>query len=429
MRILFTSSAIPTHLLMFAPLVWACRAAGHEVRVASMPALTPTTVAAGLPAVEVSEDYDILADIVQARGGQRVETSVSQWSRSGLARPGSKSDTAVAEWRAGVQRKIRNQMFNPWVRPAEVMVPGLLRFAERWRPHLMVTDPLVFAASVVSATLGIPLVRFIWGPDMMRQIGYPLQGQPAGPEEAREQWPAELVELFDRFGVEARNDHAATTLDPWPGSLQLPGTPGRVPMRFVPYNGAAVVPDWVVERPSRPRVCVTWGTSNSALGGEQAYVLPRVVKALAPLDIEVVLAVSAADRANLGEIPENVRIAERLPLHLVMPTCDAIVNQAGASSLLTAASYGVPQVLVPQTADTPFTAANFSASGAAVVLDVTEADTDTDTIGSAVTTALTDEAIRTAALKIRDEITLAPSLTAVVDTLPSMAAGDRLSVG
>jgi hypothetical protein len=29
------------------------------------------------------------------------------------------------------------------------------------------------------------------------------------------------------------------------------------PMRFVPYNGGAVVPDWALHRPSRPRLCVT----------------------------------------------------------------------------------------------------------------------------------------------------------------------------
>ncbi len=402
MRVLFVSSAIRTHLYMFAPLAWACRTAGHEVRVASMPFLTPVTIGAGLPAVEISDDYDILAAILQARGGPRVvEPSVARLDRSGLL----------------PQHNLRKQTFNPWVKPASVMAPGLLRFGERWRPQLVITDPLIFAAPLVSATLGVPLVRHIWGPDMMRHIGYPLQGQPADGEDVREQWPAELVGLYDRFGVEVRNDHAAGTVDPWPGSLQLPGTPGRVPMRFVPYNGAAVAPEWVLERSSRPRVCVTWGTTNSVLGGEEAFVLPRVVQALARLDVEVVLAVTSADRDRLGEVPGNCRVAENLPLHLLLPTCDAIVNQAGTSSLLTAACHGVPQVLLPQTADTPFNTALFSTSGAGIAV---AADATIDAIGSAVAAALTDDAVRSAAGKIRDEIAATPSPADVARTLENL---------
>jgi UDP:flavonoid glycosyltransferase YjiC (YdhE family) len=189
-------------------------------------------------------------------------------------------------------------------------------------------------------------------------------------------------------------------------------------MRFVPYNGAAAVPDWVLDRPARPRVCVTWGISTALLGGDEAFVLPLVVQALARLDVEAVLAVSGADVEKLGELPGNARVAENLPLHLLMPSCDAIVNQAGSSSLLTAACHGVPQVLMPQTADTPFNTANFGASGAAIALDVTEATAGA--IGSAVTAALTDEAIRAAAAKIRDEIAAAPPPSEVVRTLETL---------
>ncbi len=410
MRILFISSAIPTHLYVFAPLAWACRTAGHEVRVASMPALTPTTLAAGLTAVEVSEGYDILGDLVRGRGGRPrvVEPRVTRLDGSGVARPD-------AHARADIDGELRNRSSLPWVRAAAAMAPDLLRFAERWRPRLVISEPLVFAAPLVSATLGVPLVRHVWGPDMMRRIGYPLQGQPTGGEA----WPAELVELFERYRVAIRDDHATRTIDPWPESLQLPGTPGRMPMRFVPYNGAAVAPDWVLDRPSRPRVCVTWGRSTSALGGDDAFVLPRVIDALAPLDVEAVLAVSAADRARLGAVPGNLRLVEDFPLHLVMPTCDAIVNQAGCSSLLTAASHGVPQVLLPQTADTPFNAANFSASGAAVTLDVATADAEA--IGAAVSAAVADGPIRAAARKIEDEISAAPSPAAVVGALEDLA--------
>jgi UDP:flavonoid glycosyltransferase YjiC (YdhE family) len=102
-----------------------------------------------------------------------------------------------------------------------------------------------------------------------------------------------------------------------------------------------------------------------------------------------------------------------------MPTCDAIVNQAGAGSLLTAACHGVPQVLMPQTAESTFNATSFSTSGASVTFEATDATTEA--VADAVTTALTGEAMRAAAHKIRDEIAATPSPADVVHTLENLA--------
>jgi UDP:flavonoid glycosyltransferase YjiC (YdhE family) len=146
--------------------------------------------------------------------------------------------------------------------------------------------------------------------------------------------------------------------------------------------------------------------------------LPDVLDALASLDVEPVVAAGRAELDELGELPGNVRVAENVPLHLFMPTCDAIVNQGGAGSLLTAASYAVPQVLIPKTADTPANAASFNASGACLLLDFDKVDAQA--INSAVTTVLTDKSIRTAARKVRDEIADAPAPAEVVHTLENL---------
>jgi UDP:flavonoid glycosyltransferase YjiC (YdhE family) len=381
------------------PLAQACRAAGHEVRVASQPELTDVTVSAALPAVEVGHGYSFREHALQ------LQYRFTRESMAGMS--------------IEQIRKMRDGHVELLVKLAGALAPDLLRFAERWQPQLVVTDPLVFAAPLVSATAGIPLVRHLWGPDIWRRVSHPMQGKPPAEGNVLEQWPSELVELFERFDVEARNDHATGTVDPWPTSLQVPGMPGRIPMRFVPYNGAAVAPDWVLDRASRPRACVTWGTSTTTLAGDEAFALPRVVAALAPLDIEVVLAVSSVDRDKLGTLPGNIRVVENLPLHLLMPTCDAIVNQAGAGSLLTAACHGVPQVLMPQTAESTFNATSFSTSGASVTFEATDATTEA--VADAVTTALTGEAMRAAAHKIRDEIAATPSPADVVHTLENLA--------
>ncbi|MEU4054138.1 nucleotide disphospho-sugar-binding domain-containing protein [Streptomyces olivaceus] len=416
MRILFTPvAATTTPLFHMVPLAWAFRAAGHDVRVAAQPELSRAIVEVGLPAVEVGHGYEIMDGVLRSRGGQRViEAPADQWTDSGLAGTAEEPPADYDDKHAD----LRDAAMAPLVEAAGRMAPGLLRFTEYWRPDLLVTDSMVFAAPLVSALRGVPLVRQTWGPDVMRMVSQPLQG-PAADGDVRAEWPTGLPGLYDQYGVEVRNDYPVRTVDPWPTSLQFPDLSGRLPMRFVPYNGAAVAPDWVLDRPGRPRVCVTWGTSTSALAGDEAFVLPRVVEGLAGLDVEVVLAVGPDDRRKLGTLPAGVRVAENVPLHLFMETCDAIVHQGGTSTLLTAARHGLPQVMMPQTADNPFNAANFAGSGAGVTLDA--AGADAGEIGAAVTRVLTEPAWRVAAEKLRAEMAEMPPPSAVVRSLEELA--------
>ncbi|MFB6790779.1 nucleotide disphospho-sugar-binding domain-containing protein [Streptomyces olivaceus] len=416
MRILFTPvAATTTPLFHMVPLAWAFRAAGHDVRVAAQPELSRAIVEVGLPAVEVGHGYEIMDGVLRSRGGQRViEAPADQWTDSGLAGTAEEPPADYDDKHAD----LRDAAMAPLVEAAGRMAPGLLRFTEYWRPDLLVTDSMVFAAPLVSALRGVPLVRQTWGPDVMRMVSQPLQGR-AADGDVRAEWPTGLPGLYDQYGVEVRNDYPVRTVDPWPTSLQFPDLSGRLPMRFVPYNGAAVAPDWVLDRPGRPRVCVTWGTSTSALAGDEAFVLPRVVEGLAGLDVEVVLAVGPDDRRKLGTLPAGVRVAENVPLHLFMETCDAIVHQGGTSTLLTAARHGLPQVMMPQTADNPFNAANFAGSGAGVTLDA--AGADAGEIGAAVTRVLTEPAWRVAAEKLRAEMAEMPPPSAVVRSLEELA--------
>ncbi|GHJ05553.1 MULTISPECIES: nucleotide disphospho-sugar-binding domain-containing protein [Streptomyces] len=416
MRILFTPvAATTTPLFHMVPLAWAFRAAGHDVRVAAQPELSRAIVDVGLPAVEVGHGYEIMDGVLRSRGGQRViEAPADQWTDSGLAGTAEEPPADYDDKHAD----LRDAAMAPLVEAAGRMAPGLLRFTEYWRPDLLVTDSMVFAAPLVSALRGVPLVRQTWGPDVMRMVSQPLQGR-AADGDVRAEWPTGLPGLYDHYGVEVRNDYPVRTVDPWPTSLQFPDLSGRLPMRFVPYNGAAVSPDWVLDHPGRPRVCVTWGTSTSALAGDEAFVLPRVVEGLAGLDVEVVLAVGPDDRRKLGTLPAGVRVAENVPLHLFMGTCDAIVHQGGTSTLLTAARHGLPQVMMPQTADNPFNAANFAGSGAGVTLDA--AGADAGEIGAAVTRVLTEPAWRVAAEKLREEMAEMPPPSAVVRSLEELA--------
>jgi UDP:flavonoid glycosyltransferase YjiC (YdhE family) len=392
MRVLFIPFPLPTHYLHQVPLAWALRAAGHEVRIAAAHEnVRETIIKSGMIAVEVGGAYNLMGALAQS----------VQIEQDRPLEPGE------------FQRKHRT-LLDEYGKVAELMATDMVTFSRWWKPDLVITDPLVTIAPLVSESIGVPLVRHLFGPDVIRHMGLPGSGKPVEGD-VREAWPSRLVEIYDRFKVEVRADYAVGTVDNCPPSVQLPGVPNRLPVRYVPYNGAGVAPSWLRRQPERPRVCVTWGTVTSRLKGAEGFQIPAILDALASLDVEVVAALSAADRELLGQPPAGVRVVEQLPLHLLLPTCDALVQQGGTGAMLTAASFGVPQVIVAQIRDEIFNADLLAASGAGLGLRAATIDADQVKVG--VSALLGDTGLRAAATRLREEMAAMPTPADLVRTL------------
>ncbi|MEU4119412.1 nucleotide disphospho-sugar-binding domain-containing protein [Kitasatospora sp. NPDC028055] len=401
MRILFAPLPRASHLYFVAPLAWACRAAGHEVRIAAPPDLTEAVVRAGLTPAEIGAGPHPATPAAPTPPGGRPAT------------PGLLAEASDDE-----RRRLLDLRFAPLVDTAVRTAPDLVRFAEYWRPQLVVADPMAFAAPLVAAARDIPLLRHLTGPDIMHRTHNPMHGPTTG-DEYTPNWPTGLAELFTKFGAAVRDDYASGSIDPWPGSVQVPDAPARIPVRFVSYDGAAAAPDRTPEPSGRPQVCVSWGERGEPDGGVgEAPVLTRVLDALAARDVDVVLTGSGIDRVRHRPLPDRIRLADGLPLHALVPDCEAVISEGGTNTILTAASLGVPQVLLPLV-ERPPNAANFCESGAGITLSGTEAGTEA--IGAAVDSALADDGIRAAARKMRDEIAAAPSPADLVRTLEQLA--------
>src|SRR4029079_12026067 len=115
--------------------------------------------------------------------------------------------------------------------------------------------------------------------------------------------------------------------------------------------------------------CLTWGTMMASLDLDSKLDLPALVAEVAGLDIELVLALHPAQHASLGTLPGNVRLpGTPLALQLVLPSCQALVHQGGAGSMMTALAAGVPQVVVPLVSDQHFNAERLVAVGAGLSL-------------------------------------------------------------
>lgn len=108
MRVLFNVHRDRQHLFPLVPLAWACRAAGHEVRIAGPAVLTDVIVHTGLPANWPAHPHlldDQQCAVIELIGRNSAET-------------------------------------------AEYMVDALIAFAGDWRPDVMVHDIAGFAGAV-----------------------------------------------------------------------------------------------------------------------------------------------------------------------------------------------------------------------------------------------------------------------------------------
>ncbi|MDQ1744382.1 MAG: hypothetical protein QOE23_2721 [Pseudonocardiales bacterium] len=394
MRVLVTSWGWRSHFYPLVPLAWALRAAGHEVLVASQPGMTDIITGAGLPAVAVGEDLDF-AEVFGGRIG-RVATRAE---RARGTVPESVQPAVTAD--GGV------------VRFATAMLGDLVALGREFGPDLVVFEPQNLAGAVTAAALGVPGVRQLWGPDETTQLELDRLSV--------------LGPLAEQVGVDLADVRQAgdLLLDPCPPGLQVRLAAPSEPVRFVPYNGPTVLPDWLRRPPpDRPRVCLTWGTMMASLGIDSALDLPGLVAELAGLDIELVLALHPAQLEGLGELPDNVRLPRTpLALQLVLPSCQALVHQGGAGSMMTALAAGVGQVVVPLVSDQHFNAERLVGIGAG--LSLPDGAARPAEVRRLVTDLLADSRIPRRAAELAEQVAAMPSPAQVVPVLERLCSTTR----
>jgi UDP:flavonoid glycosyltransferase YjiC (YdhE family) len=182
------------------------------------------------------------------------------------------------------------------------------------------------------------------------------------------------------------------------------------PMRFVPYNGGAVLPEWVLREPTAPRVCVTLGTVVPSVVGISS--LEVVIEALGGMDVEMVLA-GELDLSSIGPLPSNVYSAGFHALSAFLGTCSLIIHHGGSGTTAAPLHYGVPQLVLPSFADNPMSAARVVERGVGLSHD--PQTIDVETIRSSAQRLLVEPSFAEAAAEVRAEMTGQPSPAAVLE--------------
>ncbi|HXL91039.1 MAG TPA: nucleotide disphospho-sugar-binding domain-containing protein [Streptosporangiaceae bacterium] len=332
MRVLIICWPAPSHFFPLVPFASALRAAGHQVAMTTPQDTAPTMLGSGIHVIQAGLKYN-----PQVMSDNQLRRLDVHWAEL----------PAAARWLA----------IEPLARQAESTAGVLLDRARRWRPDLILFEPSAYAGPLIASALGIPSIRHLWGVDHLMQF-HDLERYALAPLAAR----------LGASGVETLGD---LVVDCCPASMQVPwdssASVPRVQTCYVPFNGRAVVPDWLRKPPDRDRVCVTWGTTGYSRG-PYAETLRRVIEGASVVDAEVVVTLSREDAEAVGPLPGNVKTLRMLALSLVLPTCRAIVAQGGLGTMMTSAYYGLPQVVVPQADDQILNCERLAATGAGRVL-------------------------------------------------------------
>lgn len=383
MRVLVTTIPAAGHLTPIVPLAWSLRGAGHEVLVACQPTITGAVRSTGLSAVSVGPPFDVM-EFFRARLPDGA-TPAEAWTFSPRV-----SFTAASR---------------TWTAVAETVIGDMLEFAREWRPDLVVSDPMELAGRLVAGVLGVPVVLHRWGVDPLAD----------GFDDGARRQTAKLARRLGLAGL----PEPAFVLDPCPRALQIPEATAGRPVRYVPFNGAGTVPPRNASGAAR-RVCVTFGSVVPALNGEP--LLRRVIQAVRDIDgVEAVLAVPARFADSVGQVPGEVSVYADVPLNLLLTGCDALVHHGGSGSGMTALTYGLPQVMLPQYADQYPWGERIEAYGAGLSLTGAEAQASADGIRDAIRSVLEKPGFRDAAVRLRDEIAAMPAPASLVPDLEHTA--------
>jgi UDP:flavonoid glycosyltransferase YjiC (YdhE family) len=270
----------------------------------------------------------------------------------------------------------------------------------------------------------------MWGPDYFGWIRRRLNERMNDPDSAvsahADPLAAVLAPVFERFGHGYSDEllFGDFTVDPIPS--QLPRFEGlcRIPMRWVPYTGAASVPQWLSQPPSRPRVCLSLGVTGRMIQDGPDERVTTAFEAVADMEIEVVATVNAAQLGGDKRIPDNVRMFDYIPLTQVMPTCSAIIHHGGFGTFFAAAEHRVPQMIVSEELGTALSTTRYLESrGAGLALrsdGLTAAQ-----VGGGLSRMLTEPLFQWGTAAVYADMTANPSPGEIVPILERMTAQYR----
>jgi UDP:flavonoid glycosyltransferase YjiC (YdhE family) len=207
-------------------------------------------------------------------------------------------------------------------------------------------------------------------------------------------------------------------LHPFPPSFgQRPDSPVVRPARATGVPPAREPAAWVEGLgAARPCAYVTSGTEPAAT----TFPWRDVFAVIAGLDIDAVATIgSHVDPAGVGPTPSNVRLERFVPQADVLRRAALVISHGGAGTVLGAASYGLPQFVVPLFADQWQNAVAVRDAGCGLLAGPD--NRSADDIAASLHMLLDGAAHRDAAALVANEIAAMPTATDLIDEIETLA--------
>ena len=282
---------------------------------------------------------------------------------------------------------------------APVMAADLIPIFDDVQPDLVLHEPAELAVTPLTTSRGVPRVV----------IGY----SGATPRAVVDAAARVLGPLWDAYELSVPADLGLYEYDyvhPFPSLLGRRPTGARVhDVRPEPPDAASERGlEWLGDLGvHRPLVYLTYGT-------EMAFVAPwgALLGGLAQLDVDVLATTtSSVDVGRVlseidGAAASRIQLRDYVPQASVLARASLVVSHAGAGTMIAAGAAGIPQVAVPFGADQFENADAFSASGAAVTIDIASL-TGAD-VAAAVQSAIESDQMSNAAKTLADAFTEMP---------------------
>jgi glycosyltransferase (activator-dependent family) len=416
MRVLIAVAPLTAHLYPSIPLAWALQSAGHEVRLASNTALAEQITAAGLTAVRLGDS--------PAQPPHIPQEELDRFSAALAFEPGSAFARLWESIRFYLLLNCRR--YYPDAEGRQPLADTLVEFARNWQPDLVIWDPASPIGSVAARESGAASARLMWGPDYFGLIQQRLAERAARGESHANPMADTLAPVFGRFGYDFSEEMLLGdfTVDPIPSQLPRPEGHRTLRMRWVPYTGAAPVPEWLSQPPSRPRVCLSLGvTARTSFAGQDERIA-AVLEAVADMDVEVVATISPDQLGKDTRVPDNVRIFDYLPLTQVVPTCSAIIHHGGYGTAFAAAAHRVPQMTVMEDLGSALCLTPYLESRGAGVTVHSDGLT-AEQVRKELSRLLTEPSFQQGAAAVYADLTAAPGPGEIVPVLERTAAQYR----
>ncbi|MGY4719601.1 glycosyltransferase [Naumannella huperziae] len=171
------------------------------------------------------------------------------------------------------------------------------------------------------------------------------------------------------------------------------------PANRVSQAPSELPPWWGDLQGGQPVVVATQGTYRNV---DLSEVIHPTIEGLADEDVLVVITTGGRPIANVGPLPTNVRAAEFIPYHELLPLTDAYVTNGGYGGIHFAMQYGVPIVTAGDTEDKPESCARVAWTG--VGINLRTGKPSAETMRRSVQRVLTEPQFREASQRLSREI-------------------------